>query len=153
MTDRFLSFLKAVWVDFIQKYEQEIAHKTVIKQTEGMFDRLFALYTQKEKRSFSTQEKEQALKVFQMYKQYQFELDQQRALKKKQQYAHEAKYFDALEVELGADFEAIKSAYKKAVKKYHPDKFVNDPEKHKYAVLLTQKINEAYAYFEKKFEK
>jgi len=65
----------------------------------------------------------------------------------------ELKFYQALEVKKGATFEEIKSSYKKLMKMYHPDKFHNDVEKQKTAVELSKKINEAYTYFEKKFNK
>ena len=63
----------------------------------------------------------------------------------------EEEYYALLELEVGDDFTKIKSAYKRLLKKYHPDLFKNNPEKEKTAVELTKKINEAYTYFEKKF--
>ena len=65
----------------------------------------------------------------------------------------EKAYYQALEVIPGASFDDIKVAYKKLVKKYHPDLFHNNPEKRRYAEIVTQKINEAYAYFEQKNSK
>lgn len=63
----------------------------------------------------------------------------------------EKKYYKILELEYGADFESIKKSYKRMLKKYHPDLFQNKPEKLKSAQKLTQQINEAYTYFERKF--
>lgn len=63
----------------------------------------------------------------------------------------EQKYYEALEVQQGVSFEEIKLAYKKAMKKYHPDRFASDTAKQKIAVALCQKINEAYEYFKQKF--
>lgn len=62
----------------------------------------------------------------------------------------EQKYYNVLELEYGADFSAIKRAYKKLLKKYHPDLYANNPEKEKVAKEVTKQINEAYSYFEKK---
>lgn len=62
----------------------------------------------------------------------------------------DGKYYDALEVRVGASFDEIKAGYKKVMKKYHPDKYHSDPEKYQYAQQISQKINEAYAYFKKK---
>lgn len=81
--------------------------------------------------------------------------------KQKEPYTHspsssdskEKVYYEALEIFPPATFEQIKMAYKKLVKKYHPDLFHNDPQKRQYAEIVTQKINEAYAYFENKAEK
>ncbi|MBQ7450559.1 J domain-containing protein [bacterium] len=64
----------------------------------------------------------------------------------------EKEYYAILELPQGSDFSKIKSAYKKLLKKYHPDMFQNKPEKLKAAQKLTEKINEAYTYFEKKFQ-
>ena len=63
---------------------------------------------------------------------------------------YDYKYYDALEIKPGASFDEIKAGYKKVMKKYHPDKYHSDPEKYKYAQQISQKINEAYAYFKKK---
>ncbi|QHT70161.1 DnaJ domain-containing protein [Rhodocytophaga rosea] len=62
----------------------------------------------------------------------------------------EKSYYEALEITPPTSFEQIKTAYKKLVRKYHPDLFANNPQKRQYAEIVTQKINEAYAYFEKK---
>lgn len=64
----------------------------------------------------------------------------------------ESKYYQTLELKPGASFEEIKKAYKKAMKKYHPDRF-QDEDKRQYAEDLSRKINEAYAYFKKKHGK
>lgn len=64
----------------------------------------------------------------------------------------ESKYYQTLELKPGASFEEIKKAYKKAMKKYHPDRF-QDESKRQYAEDLSRKINEAYGYFKKKHGK
>jgi DnaJ-domain-containing protein 1 len=83
--------------------------------------------------------------------------DSQSANRQKQQHTassrettHDKAYYQALEVAPGASFDEIKASYKKLVKKYHPDLFHNNPEKRRYAEIVTQKINEAYTYFEQK---
>ena len=63
----------------------------------------------------------------------------------------EKKYYKILELEYGSNFDDIKKSYKKLLKKYHPDLFVNKPEKLKTAQEVTKQINEAYTYFERKF--
>ena len=63
----------------------------------------------------------------------------------------ESGYYANLELKEGTDFPEIKAAYKRLVKKYHPDKFHHDEQKRKYAEQVTQKLNEAYRYFEEKF--
>ena len=65
--------------------------------------------------------------------------------------AKEMGYYANLELKEGANFAEIKAAYKRLVKTYHPDKYANDEQKRKYAEQVTQKLNEAYAYFENKF--
>lgn len=70
-----------------------------------------------------------------------------------QQQQEERQYYAALELPYGASFEEVKVAYKKMIKQYHPDRFHNDPEKHKAALEISQKLNIAYSYFEKKFGK
>ncbi len=62
----------------------------------------------------------------------------------------EAAYYAALELPANASFDEIKRAYKTLMKKYHPDRFHNEPQKKQFAESVTQKLNEAYAYFEKK---
>ncbi|MGF1533902.1 MAG: J domain-containing protein [Bernardetiaceae bacterium] len=64
----------------------------------------------------------------------------------------ENEYYRLLELAPNASMEEIKAAYRKMMKKYHPDRFPNDPTRQKAAVELTQKINVAYSYFKKKHE-
>jgi DnaJ-domain-containing protein 1 len=63
------------------------------------------------------------------------------------------KYYQVLEVPPGTEFAEIKVAYKKLVKKYHPDKFPQDEAKRRIAETVTQRLNEALAYFENREEK
>ncbi|MCS6967033.1 MAG: J domain-containing protein [Cytophagales bacterium] len=65
--------------------------------------------------------------------------------------AEELSHYQALEVPPGASFEQIKASYKNLIKKYHPDKFAHQPDQQKIALEITQRINVAYQYFEKKF--
>lgn len=62
----------------------------------------------------------------------------------------EREYYANLELPYGADFNEIKKAYRKLLKKYHPDKFHNDERKLKIAQEVVKKLNTAYEYFEKK---
>lgn len=64
----------------------------------------------------------------------------------------EEMYYKTLELEYGAGFDQIKKAYRKLLKKYHPDLYQNKPEKLETAKKLTEKINEAYTYFERKYQ-
>ncbi len=65
----------------------------------------------------------------------------------------EKAYYKALEVPEGADFATIKKAYRKMMKVYHPDLYVNDQEKFEMAKEVSQQLNEAYVYFRNKYEK
>jgi DnaJ-domain-containing protein 1 len=60
----------------------------------------------------------------------------------------ETAYYEALEVAPAASFAEIKAAYKKLVKKYHPDLYNNHPQKRQYAEAVTRQLNEAFQYFE-----
>lgn len=68
-----------------------------------------------------------------------------------EQNSTEKKYYKVLELEYGSDFNSIKKAYKRLLKKYHPDLFQTQPEKLEAAKKVTKEINEAYTYFERKF--
>ena len=63
----------------------------------------------------------------------------------------EEKYYAILELEYGVGFKEIKAAYKRLLKKYHPDLYYNNPDKAIKAKKITEKINEAYTYFERKY--
>lgn len=65
----------------------------------------------------------------------------------------EDKYYKWLELPYGSSFEDIKKSYKTLMKKYHPDNFHNNETKRQTAEKLSQKLNEAYQYFEKKYSK
>jgi curved DNA-binding protein CbpA len=55
-----------------------------------------------------------------------------------------SKYYKRLDLEENATPEDIKKAYRKLAKKWHPDKFVNDPQKSKLAEQTFLEIHEAY---------
>ena len=65
----------------------------------------------------------------------------------------EQQYYSRLGITSAATWEQIKAGYKSEMKKFHPDKYASEPEKQKAAEVISQKINEAYHYFEKKFKK
>lgn len=65
----------------------------------------------------------------------------------------EAEYYANLELKPGADFTLIKVAYKRLMKQYHPDLHIANEEKRKAAEIITTRLNEAYKYFEVKFNK
>ena len=60
----------------------------------------------------------------------------------------ESGHYAVLEVEPGASFAQIKAAYRRLMKKYHPDKFPQDAERRNAAEAVARRLNEAYTYFE-----
>ena len=64
-----------------------------------------------------------------------------------------AKYYANLEVPVGSDQTIIKNAWKKQLKKYHPDLHCSDPEKKMIAENLTRQLNEAYRILSSEFLK
>ena len=61
--------------------------------------------------------------------------------------------FKNLEVPFGASYAEIKSAYKGLLRRYHPDKHANDPEKLKSATEVTKKINASFLKLKKFYKK
>lgn len=55
-----------------------------------------------------------------------------------------AQYYANLELRPGATRDDIKRAYRELMRKYHPDKFLDDPDKHRSATELAQSLTEAY---------
>lgn len=62
-------------------------------------------------------------------------------------------YYANLELPYGSSFEEIKAAYKRMLKQYHPDVYHQSPEKRQIAEKVSQRLNEAYQFFESKFNK
>ncbi|KAA3616007.1 MAG: hypothetical protein DWQ05_09620 [Calditrichaeota bacterium] len=58
-------------------------------------------------------------------------------------------YYANLEIPPGSDLESVRKAWKKMVRKYHPDLHSADPEKVKIANEIVQGLNQAYAELEK----
>lgn len=58
-------------------------------------------------------------------------------------------YYANLELPYGADLETSKKAWKRLMKKYHPDLYSNDQSKVDLATQLTSKLNEAFKAIEK----
>ena len=54
------------------------------------------------------------------------------------------RWYKTLELEPGADFEAVRKSYRRLLRQYHPDKFAQDPEKLRAATEVTRNITEAY---------
>ncbi len=66
--------------------------------------------------------------------------------------SEEVRYYKILGIKPGADFEEIKSAYRKLSMKYHPDKVGNLGEEFKRVAEEKMKdLNAAYEYLQKKF--
>jgi DnaJ-domain-containing protein 1 len=59
------------------------------------------------------------------------------------------KAYAALEVPPGSDFETIRKAYRRLMRKYHPDLHSRSPEGQKAATDLTQRLSEAYRLLER----
>ncbi len=49
-----------------------------------------------------------------------------------------------LELSPGASLDAVKRAYRELMGRYHPDKHLGDPERHKAATELAQSLTRAY---------
>lgn len=58
-------------------------------------------------------------------------------VKLKQDYAN-------LELKYGASFSEVRKTYKRLIKKYHPDRFISEPEKQRVATEITQKITASF---------
>lgn len=71
--------------------------------------------------------------------------------KKKSSVNKEYEYFKVLGIDKTSDFAVIKKQYRKMMKANHPDRFQNDEEKRKKAQGITARLNEAYAYLEKRY--
>lgn len=65
----------------------------------------------------------------------------------------ESQYRANLEVDTSTNIEGIRASYKNLMKRYHPDLHASDQNKRETAEQITQKLNEAMNYFEKKYNK
>ncbi len=54
------------------------------------------------------------------------------------------RWYKTLELQPGATYEEVRKAYRKLLRKYHPDKFAQHPEKYKAATEVTRNVTEAY---------
>jgi len=59
------------------------------------------------------------------------------------------KAYAALEIPAGSDFETVRHAYRRLMRKYHPDLHTGRPDKQKAATDLTQRLTEAYKTLDK----
>lgn len=53
-------------------------------------------------------------------------------------------YYANLEVEYGADLDTVKASYRNLMRKYHPDRYTNDPDMERMATGLAQELTRAY---------
>ncbi len=60
-----------------------------------------------------------------------------------------ARHYAALEIPYGSDLETVRQAYKRLMKKYHPDRHARDPEKQRVATEVVKQINHAYSEISK----
>ena len=60
--------------------------------------------------------------------------------------------YENLEVNFGASQEDVSRAYKKLMKKYHPDNYPENSEKHKLATEITKKLNNSYQKIKKTYK-
>ena len=64
-----------------------------------------------------------------------------------------AQYYSNMEISPVSDREAVKSAWKRMMKKYHPDLHDSDPEKRKTAEELTRRLTESYRILDKELRR
>lgn len=79
--------------------------------------------------------------------------EERQSRREKRENPREAEYYANLELQPGATFEEIKAAYKRLLKQYHPDVYYQNPQKQQIAGQISQKVNEAYQYFQQKHDK
>jgi DnaJ-domain-containing protein 1 len=63
------------------------------------------------------------------------------------------KAYAALEVPPGSDFETVRKAYRRLMRKYHPDLHTGSPEAQRAANELAQRLTQAYKLLEKQLRK
>ena len=55
-----------------------------------------------------------------------------------------SQYYANLELEPGASLDEVRRAYRELMNRYHPDKHIGDPERHKAATELAQSLSRAF---------
>lgn len=60
------------------------------------------------------------------------------------QQKQEEQWYANLELEPGASLDEVKRAYRELMRRYHPDKHLGDPDRHKAATELAQSLTEAH---------
>lgn len=63
-----------------------------------------------------------------------------------------ARYYANLEVPYGADLKTVHEAWKRLLRKYHPDLYSADPDRHETGTELVKQLNHAYAELRKRLE-
>jgi DnaJ-domain-containing protein 1 len=63
------------------------------------------------------------------------------------------KAYAALEVPAGSDFDTVRKAYRRLMRKYHPDLHTSSPDKQRAANDLAQRLTEAYKLLEKQLRR
>jgi DnaJ-domain-containing protein 1 len=58
--------------------------------------------------------------------------------------ADRKRWYRTLELEPGAEAPEVRKAYRRLLKKFHPDRFANDPEKLTVATEVTRQLTDAY---------
>ena len=53
-------------------------------------------------------------------------------------------FYANLEIPYGSDMETARQAYRRLMRKYHPDNYADDPEREAMATQLSQELSEAY---------
>ncbi len=61
--------------------------------------------------------------------------------------------YATLEVPMNAPFDEVKSAYRRLMRKYHPDLHLADPKKHKAATAVSMQLTDAYKLIEAHLKK
>ncbi len=79
--------------------------------------------------------------------------EENEASNKMQQDPHLARCYANLELSYGADLATVKRAWKRLLKKYHPDLHTQDKEKNQTANQLTAELTKAYQELEKALSK
>lgn len=59
-----------------------------------------------------------------------------------------ARAYANLDCPPGSDLKTVREAWKRLMKKYHPDRFANEPKKRESATKLTALLNESYQKLE-----
>lgn len=64
-----------------------------------------------------------------------------------------ARYYANLEVPYGSDLETVERAWKRLLRRYHPDVHATDPERQEIANDLVKELNRAYRHLRRTLEK